>query len=51
MGTYLNPGNENFKEITGMDIYVDKSMLLKSQTECLEDVIRHKGGPLAVDSL
>ncbi len=29
MGTYLNPGNENFREITGMDIYVDKSMLLK----------------------
>ncbi len=24
MGTYLNPGNENFREITGMDIYVDK---------------------------
>ncbi len=29
MGTYLNPGNENFTETTEMDIYVDKSMLLK----------------------
>ena len=28
MGIYLNPGNENFKEIAGMEYYVDKSMLL-----------------------
>ena len=29
MGTYLNPGNENFRETVDMDLYVDKSMLLK----------------------
>lgn len=28
MGIYLNPGNENFIEIAGMEYYVDKSMLL-----------------------
>ncbi len=28
MAIYLNPNNENFKEITGMAIYVDKTMMI-----------------------
>ena len=28
MGIYLNPGNENFKEILKADIYVDKTMMI-----------------------
>ena len=28
MGIYLNPGNENFKEILKAEIYVDKSMMI-----------------------
>ena len=28
MGIYLNPGNENFKEILRADIYVDKTMMI-----------------------
>ena len=30
MGIYLNPGNENFKEITKADIYVDKTMMIQA---------------------
>ena len=28
MGIYLNPGNENYMELTSADIYVDKTMML-----------------------
>ncbi|HAG70520.1 MAG TPA: AAA family ATPase [Lachnospiraceae bacterium] len=28
MGIYLNPGNENFKEMINADIYVDKTMMI-----------------------
>ncbi len=28
MGIYLNPKNENFKEVLKADIYVDKTMML-----------------------
>lgn len=28
MGIYLNPGNENFTEITRAEIYVDKTMMI-----------------------
>ncbi len=28
MGIYLNPGNENFKEILSADIYVDKTLMI-----------------------
>ena len=28
MGIYLNPGNENFKEMSGMELYVDKTMMI-----------------------
>lgn len=26
MGIYLNPGNENFKEMSSMELYVDKTI-------------------------
>ena len=28
MGIYLNPGNDNFRDMTKADIYVDKTMML-----------------------
>ena len=36
MGIYLNPGNENFKEITGGKIYVDKTMMIKAVNEIMD---------------
>lgn len=36
MGIYLNPGNENFVEITSAKIYVDKSMMIA----VLDEIIR-----------
>lgn len=30
MGIYLNPGNENFKEILQGDVYVDKTMMIEA---------------------
>lgn len=36
MGIYLNPGNENFREVLNADIYVDKTEMLES----LNDFIR-----------
>ena len=30
MGIYLNPNNDNFKEITKRDIYVDKTMMIRA---------------------
>ena len=36
MGIYLNPGNENFIEITSAKIYVDKSMMIA----VLDEIIR-----------
>ena len=35
MGIYLNPGNENFVEITGAKIYVDKSMMIAALSEII----------------
>ena len=37
MGIYLNPDNENFKEIVNAKIYVDKSMMI----ETLEHIVRN----------
>ena len=28
MGIYLNPGNENFKEMSSRELYVDKTMMI-----------------------
>ena len=28
MGIYLNPENDNFKEMSGRELYVDKTMML-----------------------
>lgn len=36
MGIYLNPGNENFREIAGKTIYVDKTMMIH-ETNCYID--------------
>lgn len=36
MGIYLNPGNENFKEIVSREIYVDKTMLINDVNEIME---------------
>ena len=36
MGTYLNPGNENFREMVNADIFVDKSMLLHETNNMLD---------------
>ena len=36
MGIYLNPGNENFKEMVNADIFVDKSMLLHETSNMLD---------------
>ena len=36
MGIYLNPGNENFKEIVSREIYVDKTMLIRDVNEIME---------------
>lgn len=35
MGMYLNPGNENFREITSANIYVDKTMMLDALNDML----------------
>lgn len=37
MGIYLNPGNENFKETTKADIYVDKTGLLGIMNQFIEN--------------
>ena len=29
MGIYLNPGNENFREMANADIFVDKTMIIR----------------------
>lgn len=29
MGIYLNPGNEDFRRVVNLDIYIDKSLLIK----------------------
>lgn len=36
MGIYLNPGNENFKEIVSREIYVDKTMLIRDVNAIME---------------
>ncbi|MBR2834943.1 MAG: AAA family ATPase [Coriobacteriales bacterium] len=36
MGIYLNPGNENFKEIIKADTYVDKSMIIKTMSDYMD---------------
>ena len=35
MGIYLNPGNENFKEILRQKIYVDKTMMIKATNDII----------------
>ena len=36
MGIYLNPGNENFKEIVSREIFVDKTMLIRDVNDIME---------------
>ena len=36
MGIYLNPGNENFKETTKADIYVDKTGLVRVMNQFID---------------
>lgn len=36
MGIYLNPGNENFREILSGDIYVDKTLMLSTLNRFME---------------
>ena len=36
MGIYLNPGNENFKEILHADIYIDKTMMISVMNQFIE---------------
>ena len=37
MGIYLNPGNENFKEASRAEIYVDKTMLIDVTNRFIEN--------------
>lgn len=41
MGIYLNPGNENYKEIVSAETYVDKSMLLSVLNGMLDSVDKY----------
>ena len=36
MGIYLNPGYENFKEMTSADIYVDKTMMIAAVNKLMD---------------
>ena len=37
MGIYLNPGNENFKEMLAAPIYVDKTMMIRSVNQMMDE--------------
>ncbi len=37
MGIYLNPGYENFKEMTSAKIYVDKTMMIASINQMMDE--------------
>ena len=37
MGIYLNPGNENFVEIAGAKIYVDKTLMIEALQRSIRD--------------
>ena len=37
MGIYLNPGNENFKEITSAPVYVDKTMMIREINRMMDE--------------
>ena len=41
MGIYLNPGNENFVEITNARIYVDKTMMLNITNKIMNDSVKY----------
>ncbi len=41
MGIYLNPGNENFVEITNAKIYVDKTMMLSVTNKIMNDSVKY----------
>ena len=41
MGIYLNPGNEVFKQISGADIYVDKTMMIKETNRLIDSSGKH----------
>ena len=36
MGIYLNPGNENFREITRSELYVDKTMIIRETNRLMD---------------
>lgn len=36
MGIYLNPGNENFRRDTSMEIYVDKTMMIEKMNNFID---------------
>ena len=36
MGIYLNPGDENFKEVIRSEIYVDKTMMIKEMNRFID---------------
>ena len=37
MGAYLNPGNENFREILSAPIYVDKTMMIRQMNRFMDE--------------
>lgn len=41
MGIYLNPGNENFKEMVRSDLYVDKTMMIREMNQFLDSVNKY----------
>lgn len=41
MGIYLNPGNENFVEITNAKIYVDKTLMLNNTNKIMNDSVKY----------
>ena len=41
MGIYLNPGNENFVEITNAKIYVDKTLMLNITNKIMNDSVKY----------
>ncbi len=41
MGIYLNPGNENFKEISGMSWYVDKTRMLSVTNSMIDSAEKY----------
>ena len=55
MGIYLNPGNENFKETTKSNIYVDKTGMIRIMNQFMDsgnkyvpESVKFKGTQMAL---